>query len=229
MGSCHIRFHVLILAPIVAILALGIILYGWRRRNPAEKVLAELVFLGFLTSVASVVVFPIDTDSYFIEQMRLHNSVTDGINLIPFATLQLGDGTGQALRQLLLNVVLGIPFGMSLPFLGVRGLPRTLALGALFAMGIEVIQLGLNAVYQFDYRAVDINDALANFAGVAIGLAAYRAARFGYRRLRLTSDDVGYYLDSVFSERRTEGETADPQGCETSPGRQTTRDTARIR
>lgn len=173
------------------------------------------MFLGYLTGVASVVIFPIDTGAFFVEQMRLHNSVTDGMNLIPFASILDGDESSVVVRQLLLNVVLGIPFGLAMPFLGVRGPRRVLALGAVFVVGIETLQFGMNIAYQFDYRTVDVDDALANFVGVVVGLLLFEVIAVVYQFMRLTQDDVGGYLHGVFTNPRAPEPTGIREGSRT--------------
>lgn len=143
--------------------------------------------------------FPIITEPGFIEQMRQANQLADGINLVPFGGLGEIDGTLS--RQLVLNVLLGVPFGFAMPFLGVMSARRVVALGFVFAVSIEVVQLVIDVVYQFGYRTVDVNDVIAIVAGVIVGIGLFRFVRLAYGALKLDAKDVGGYLDAVLSAR----------------------------
>lgn len=160
----------------------------------------EVVLVGYLVGVASVTLFPIIVDSYFIEQMRLHRSIWDGLNLIPLGGIQLGgDGVEEIARQAIGNLLIGVPFGLLAPFLGIRGPRRVLAAGLLFAVAIEGVQLLVDLVYQFDYRAIDINDVLLNTLGVGLGVALFGGLQAVYRRAGLDAKDVGAYLHAVMT------------------------------
>lgn len=178
--------------------AIAIVWRGVRRGISLERLICELVFYGYLAGVAAVTLFPITFDGNYIQQMRHDTSIADGVNLIPIAGLGLGGGIG---KQLFENIILGIPFGFGLPFLGVPAGRRVLLVGVMFAFGIEALQFAMDLAYGFPYRTVDVNDALLNFAGVGIGLGLFYLARVAYRLLKLTQADVGDYLHAVFVSR----------------------------
>lgn len=190
----------MILSPALLFVALVIVGDGIRKRRGAGFVLVQLVLLGYLAAVAGVTLFPIDTDAYFIEQMRLHNRVGDGVNLVPFVALAaVGDAGLDAGRQMILNLALGIPLGFLLPFLGASN-PRSAVLcGAGFAAAIELVQFALDLVYGFGYRVVDVNDFLSNWLGVALGVGGFRLLRIVYRRLELTETAMGSWMHRVMT------------------------------
>lgn len=185
--------------PFLLGVAIAIAWLGLRRRASLERILCDLTFFGYLIGVAKVTLFPIMTEPGFIEQMRSYNTIADGINLIPLVSLRFSDGLDEVAKQLILNVILGVPFGFSLPFLGVRSAKRVVLMGVAFALGIELTQLAIDLVYGFGYRTVDVNDALLNAAGVAIGFALFCLARIAYRHLGLNAGDVGEYLHAVLA------------------------------
>jgi len=94
-----------------------------------------------------------------------------GINLVPFRfSLDY-----LLSRQVIGNVVLGVPFGFGLPFITkVADTRSVVRKGLLFAASIELLQLALDLIYRFAYRAVDVNDLLFNFSGVMIGFGLFR-------------------------------------------------------
>ena len=144
-----IRIHILVLVPFIALATIGLLLVLRRRGHPASRVLFIAVFAAYLTGVASFVFFPITLDPHFIEVMRRDATAVDGFNLVPFRDLS-ADTTGR--RQLIGNVLLGIPFGFGLPFLIQRSTWILLAWGVAFALAIELVQLLMNVVYGFAKR-----------------------------------------------------------------------------
>lgn len=166
---------------------------AWRRGFLPMRILCLVVFLLYLGGVMAVTLFPFILESGFVDAMRRETHLVDGINALPLIGLIMA---GEGLRQAILNVVLGIPFGIGLPFLGVPA-RRSFLYGAVFALLIELVQLGIDLAYGFPYRTVDINDALLNFSGVTLGIGLFSLTRWIYGWLRLSRADVGTYLDSV--------------------------------
>ena len=191
----YIGAEVLWLAAVVV--ALAIIGRGWQRHVPIVRIGCELVFLGYLAGVASVTFFPIILEPEFIQEMRQTNDLAGGINLVPFAGLGGIDGTPG--HQVFLNVILGVPFGFWMPFLGVTSAKRVVAYGVVFAVSIELIQLAIDVAYQFGYRTVDITDVILNVVGVTVGFGLFRFVRLAYGALKFESNDVGDYLHGVLS------------------------------
>jgi len=167
-----------------------------RWRHPPDHILAELSFYAYVVGVMSVTLLPLNFERGFIEAMRQGNPLSSGVNLVPFAGLSL---TAEGGRQLVANVILGMPFGVGLRFLLVTPGARALFAGIGFGLGIEGLQLVEDLVYGFPYRTVDITDAILNFAGVAVGLLLFRLASIFYRRLGIDESQVGEYIHSVFS------------------------------
>lgn len=192
-----IRLHVWVVAPFIAMATIGLPFILRRRGYPPLRLLCIAVFVSYLTGVSSYAFFPITLDPDFIEVMRRNTTVEHGINLVPFRDLSAG---GSGARQLIGNVLLGLPFGFGLPFVILRPNRSLLAWGLLFAGSIELIQLLMNIVYGFPYRVVDVNDFLLNALGVVLGLAAFRLVAAMYGRMGPADEsDRESYLHRVLS------------------------------
>jgi glycopeptide antibiotics resistance protein len=95
-------------------------------------------------------------------------TVGKSMNLIPLITL-----TPQDLKSSLLNILLLIPFGFGLPFITNHRLKKVVVIGALFSVGIELLQLVTGLVAKITFRVADINDVIFNTVGVAIGYVLF--------------------------------------------------------
>jgi glycopeptide antibiotics resistance protein len=89
-------------------------------------------------------------------------------NFIPLITLTLAD-----LKTSLLNILLLIPFGFGLPFIAKLRMKRIVALGAVFSIGIESLQLVTGFMARMTFRIADVNDVIFNTIGVVIGYGAF--------------------------------------------------------
>lgn len=86
--------------------------------------------------------------------------IVGGINLKPFDCIDIG---------YLMNIVMCVPLGFLLPFIWeqCRDIRKTILLGALFSLSIEITQL-------FNWRATDIDDFVANTCGVLTGYLIWK-------------------------------------------------------
>lgn len=192
-----IRVHIWVAVPFIALATAGLLLVLRRRGYPAMRLSCVAVFVAYLTAVAAVTFFPITFDTTFVDVMRANASVTQGINLVPFRDLI---GEDLVLRQVVANILLGVPFGFGLPFLTSGSSRHILLWGVVFAASIELIQLLMNLAYGFPYRLVDIDDFLLNLLGVVLGLVAFRLLSAGYKRLGPSEEaDQRSYLHRVLS------------------------------
>ena len=111
-------------------------------------------------------------------------------NLRPFASIRadLALGPEAAVRRIGKGLLLLAPLGVLLPMADGRlavssllSLLRTVAVGTLLSMGIELLQTGVPG------QVVDVDSLLLNTAGVALAhLAVVPAARAGLRRRTVT-------------------------------------------
>jgi glycopeptide antibiotics resistance protein len=91
-------------------------------------------------------------------------SAGESLNLIPLMTLGAGD-----LKTSLLNVLLFVPFGFGFPLISSFGAKKTVAIGGLFSIAIELLQFMTGKMSGISFRIADINDVISNIAGAAIG------------------------------------------------------------
>ena len=92
------------------------------------------------------------------------------INLSPF--IDIAEGHLNAETDIILNILMMIPFGFLLPLIIQRSPMAIISAGFLTSLTIECIQPFLNP-----YRAADITDLITNTIGTMIGYLLYRLLR----------------------------------------------------
>ncbi|HEX7568535.1 MAG TPA: VanZ family protein [Anaerolineaceae bacterium] len=125
-----------------------------------------------------VTFFPLQISGSYADAMRQNSSWMTDINLIPF---YLPDGYREntdlfqfALSQFASNILLTMPFGFGVNFIGRFCRKDFLWLPFAVGFGIELSQLFINWILGYPYRVVDITDALLNAVGVLIGYGIFR-------------------------------------------------------
>ena len=97
-----------------------------------------------------------------------HNDGYAPINLVPF--IDVINKRGDHLRQIILNIIMTIPFGFFLPLVGKKmNLIKTVLITTAFSISIEFLQL-----FSIAYRATDITDVITNTLGGLIGYCLYK-------------------------------------------------------
>ena len=152
-----------------ALIWIGIITFLWLKK---KKSLAYLIFFtifyAYIVKVLDYTLFQFQSLillKHFMPDLIL-NGQTAGksMNLLPLITL-----TPQDLETSLLNILLLIPFGFGLPFVTNFRMKKTVVIGALFSIVIEILQLITGFMAKITFRIADINDVIFNTVGVAIG------------------------------------------------------------
>lgn len=156
---------VAVLAAVFAALLLRKRREGWRRNG------LRALFFVYLTGVLWVTVLPVLS----LLPCPFHYAPME---LRPFFDLK--QGYGNAARQLALNVVMTIPFGLLYPPLRKRGFFATAAATLALSLTIELVQPLLPTA-----RTADITDVICNTAGGIIGYVLHLLFRplfsSGYR------------------------------------------------
>jgi glycopeptide antibiotics resistance protein len=150
----------------MAVILLSMLILKVARKKRYPFLLFYFVFCVYVLHVLKYTLFPIPVDPRVI---AIHAEPTidfsKGINLIPFSNSSMRNGFD---REMLLNVLLTIPFGFGIPFLTRIHLKKLVLVGLTMGVTIELLQLFLSLMLGFPYRYVDINDVIHNFTGVLV-------------------------------------------------------------
>lgn len=134
----------------------------WRRRG-RDILFINTVMYIYLSFVLYFTLMPVIPSLPFL----LNHPYTP-MNLVPFIDVSMG--RGDFLRQVILNVVMTIPFGILFPLTqsGAGKFGRTVCFCFLMSLGIEVLQPLLHGS-----RSSDITDVITNVAGGILGYGLY--------------------------------------------------------
>ena len=89
------------------------------------------------------------------------------INLVPF--LDIISGNGNSIKEIILNILMFIPFGILYPFIYNKNFKTTLCVSIIFSIMIESYQL--LSVRQLS--SCDITDLIMNTSGACLGYLIY--------------------------------------------------------
>lgn len=132
-------------------------------KNEGKDVLfIKTTMYVYLTFVLYFTLMPILTSIPFI-----FNHPYAAMNLIPF--IDVSNGRGDFVRQVVLNVIMTIPFGFLVPLVkkDVK-LLKVILYTFLLSLGIELLQPLING-----FRTSDITDLITNVLGGIIGYIMY--------------------------------------------------------
>jgi glycopeptide antibiotics resistance protein len=116
---------------------------------------------------------------YFVPGLMLRGQAEgQGLNLVPLVTLGRED-----VSTSLLNVLLMVPFGFGLPFITSFRMKQVVAVGMLFSIAIELLQLVTGLLAGITFRVADVDDVIFNTVGVAIGYGLFVGFMRFYRRV----------------------------------------------
>lgn len=141
----------------------------WSRRG-GKSLAVNTIFYVYLTGVLYVTLMPV-----LAALPYCFNHPYVPMQLMPFRDLH--HGYGDAERQILLNVLMTVPFGLLLPLsrrcAGKRcGVFRCLLLTAAMSLSIELLQPLINGA-----RSSDITDLITNTLGGLVGYVLYLVTR----------------------------------------------------
>jgi len=149
-----------------------IALYFWKFYRKWKSKGIDILFVNtlmyiYLSFVVYFTLMPVITSLPFILNHGYHP-----INFTPFIDVTFG--RGDFMRQVGLNIIMTIPFGLLFPLVKSQKTSffKTLAYTFLLSLTIEIIQPLIS-----DYRIADITDLINNVLGGAIGYALYIALR----------------------------------------------------
>ena len=156
---------------LIVLLGLYLLLLGRWKKQGRRRVLVYTVFSVYMLGVLWVTVLPV------LSMLGIHHAYAP-MNLEPFRDLRLGYGNAE--RQVFLNVLMTVPFGILWPVVrrGKAGVFRTVGAAFLLSLCIELLQPLLTT-----NRTSDITDVIANTAGGLVGYLLFLP--FGSRLLHL--------------------------------------------
>lgn len=170
--------------PFALVILLGLLALLRRRGKSVGYLLCFSLFFLYLWAVCSFTTCPLPIGSDLVDHLRTIDRWQERINLVPTF---FNDNFYLDEANVAGNFLLGVPFGLGLPFVVAaknRVTWRAVAAGLGLAAGLELVQLWIGAIfYGFPYRSIDIDDVLLVFAGTLFGYLCFRLGAALYRRL----------------------------------------------
>lgn len=151
---------------------------GWKKINNREILIKTLMYF-YIVLVMCVTLIPITT----VKAFSINNFLTS-VNIIPF--IDVINRYGDFNRQILLNIIMTIPFGFLLPLSDNKyKFFKVVVLTFIFSLFIEILQ----PILTFN-RVADVTDLITNTFGGIIGYLIYFiCAQF---QKYLTNNNVRY-------------------------------------
>lgn len=158
------------------------------------------LFWLYIMAVMDKVFFPVYIDGNMVDGMR-QIPLTSHIHLVPFYLDRPYPLNDYACHQIVMNVLLTIPFGFGINFISRTNMRRVLWISVAVGLGIEFIQLFISLLLQYPYRVIDINDALLNAFGIIVGYGIFRGFAWIYltltRKLKIEHQGLSFYIYQV--------------------------------
>ncbi len=134
----------------------------WRGKG-RDILLVNTLMYVYLSFVLYFTLMPIITSVPFV----LNHPYTP-MNLVPFIDVSMG--RGDFLRQIVLNIIMTIPFGFLFPLTQNKtaACSRTVFFCFLMSLGIEILQPLINVS-----RSSDVTDLITNVIGGILGYGLY--------------------------------------------------------
>ena len=147
---------------VLFILYIFIFYKRWKVKGKDILFINTIMYI-YLSFVLYFTLMPIITSLPFVFN---HSYVP--MNLVPF--IDISTGRGDFIRQVVLNIVMTIPFGFLLPLIKNKriNLMKIVLYTFLLSLGIEILQPLIN-----DFRSSDITDLVTNIFGGIIGYILY--------------------------------------------------------
>lgn len=185
---------VIVFPLMAAVITLPYLIYNYRKRGSVMSLRAFIVysFILYLLCCYFLVILPLPSMEYAAQmtgprvQLAPFTFVAD---IIREAHLASAGGIDDAIRsiltnrafyQVIMNVLMFIPFGVYLRYYFRRSLKQTILWSLALSLFFELTQVsGLYFIYPRGYRLLDVDDLIVNTLGGAIGyFAAAPMVRF---------------------------------------------------
>jgi glycopeptide antibiotics resistance protein len=110
-----------------------------------------------------------------IPTFSINNLFLSAANFVPFRDIILGHGG--AMRDIVLNIIMMMPFGFLLSVIRKQGLIKTIFYTFLFSLAIESTQLISPWIGGITFRSFDVTDLITNTTGGAVGYIIFLVLR----------------------------------------------------
>lgn len=168
--------------PLAMLILCVVLLVQWRREQKPRRLFYMTGFGLYCLGLIEVTIFPIhllDGDVYLSGDQFMR-----AVNLIPL-NFDFTFIPHIVLRQMLLNIVLTVPFGLGANLIWQIKPRDNVLLAVCVGIGIELTQLIISLLMGYAYRIIDVNDAILNAIGVLIGYGIHKLIHASIDRLNV--------------------------------------------
>jgi len=146
----------------LALFYIFVLFKKWKIKSKDVLLVKTLMYI-YLSFVLYFTLMPVITSLPFIL-----NHPYKHMNMVPFVDVLTG--RGDFIRQVILNVIMTVPFGFLFPMTQTpsAGFGRTVFACFLMSLGIELLQPLINS-----FRSADITDLITNVIGGMAGYVLY--------------------------------------------------------
>ena len=147
---------------VLALLYIFVLFRRWKEKGKDILLMNTLMYI-YLAFVLFFTLMPVITSLPYIL-----NHPYKFMNIVPFTDVL--SGRGDFIRQVLLNIMLTVPFGFLFPLTRkpAVGFGKTIFFCFIMSLGIELLQPLIDG-----FRSADITDLITNTIGGAIGFGIY--------------------------------------------------------
>lgn len=143
----------------------------WRNKRIRELIINTIMYV-YIVMVLFVTLMPF-TISILLG--GTNNLFMETTNFIPFRDIR--EGYNGAIREIILNIIMMMPFGFLYPIIKKKGVLHTLTLTILFSIIIECSQLLSSLWGGAHSRSFDVTDLFTNTIGGLIGYLIFIVLR----------------------------------------------------
>ena len=166
---------------IIGLIVVYLLIYfkKWKDYKGRELIFRNLFFI-YICFVLFLTILPIDWT--FDLKWKYHSSIEFSYgNIKPYNDLILG--RSGALKEVVLNIIMTIPFGFLYSLLKKNiNIIRVVGAGFLFSLSIELTQL-MMTIFLLNHRSFDVTDLINNTLGAVLGYIIFIILKKPIRKL----------------------------------------------
>jgi glycopeptide antibiotics resistance protein len=158
------------------IVYIGFLIKNITKKKSAKEQFVFTVFYVYIIALLSVTFFPFPYQPRLLHDLRLGGQPKN--NIIPFNDIYfmiMHDSTSDLIKQIAGNILLFMPFGFLIPLIKMNlTFRKALIIGIIGSASVEIIQLILDILINYNYRISDIDDVILNLLGFVIGYSIFK-------------------------------------------------------